>query len=72
MKKKLFWMAGFFVLLVTAFYFFLFSGTDYYKAKLPVLASVPGFSFTGQNGKEINHVQCRRESVCIRIFFYNL
>jgi protein SCO1 len=49
MKKKLLWFAGFFVVLMTAFYFFLFSGTDYYKAKLPVLNYVPDFSFTGQN-----------------------
>src|SRR6185503_10039546 len=54
MKKKLLWFAGFFVLLMTAFYFFLFSGTDYYKVKLPVMNEVPGFSFTGQNGNEIN------------------
>ena len=54
MKKKLLWFAGFFILLMTAFYFFLFSGTDYYKVKLPVMNEVPGFSFTGQNGNEIN------------------
>jgi protein SCO1 len=54
MKKKLLWFAGFFVLLMTAFYFFLFSGTDYYKAKLPVLNEVPGFSFTGQNNNTVD------------------
>jgi protein SCO1/2 len=54
MKKKLLWLAGFFVLLMTAFYFFLFSGTDYYKSKLPVLNYVPDFSFTGQNKNTVN------------------
>lgn len=54
MKKKLLWFAGFFVLLMAAFYFFLFSGTDYYQAKLPVLNDVPDFSFTGQNRNEVN------------------
>ncbi|MEP6928018.1 MAG: SCO family protein [Ginsengibacter sp.] len=54
MKKKLLWFAGFFVLLMTAFYFFLFSGTDYYKIKLPVLHYVPDFSFTGQNRNSVN------------------
>jgi len=69
MKKKLFWMAGFFVLLVTAFYFFLFSGTDYYKAKLPVLASVPGFSFTGQNGTEVNQYNVDGKVYVSEFFF---
>src|ERR1700704_3341084 len=54
MKKKLLWFAGFFVLLMTAFYLFLFSGTDYYKVKLPVLGYVPEFSFTGQNRNAVN------------------
>ncbi len=53
MKKKLLWFAGFFVILMTAFYFFLFAGTDYYKAKLPVLNYVPDFSFRGQNGEVV-------------------
>jgi protein SCO1 len=54
MKRKLLWFAGFFVLLMTAFYFFLFSGTDYYKVKLPVLGYVPDFSFTGQNRNNVD------------------
>src|SRR5947199_7707824 len=54
MKKKLLWFAGFFVLLLTAFYFFLFWGTNYYKANLPVLAYVPDFSFTGQDSNTID------------------
>ena len=43
----------FFVLLTGAFYYFLFAGTDYYKAKLPVLSYVQDFSFTDQDGKAI-------------------
>lgn len=54
MKKKLLWFGGFFILLMTAFYFFLFSGTDYYKAKLPVLGYVPDFSFTGQDSNAVD------------------
>lgn len=53
MKKKLLWLGGFFILLMTAFYFFLFAGTDYYKAKLPVLTYVQNFSFTDENGKSL-------------------
>ncbi len=37
-----------------AFYYFLFSGNDYYKVKLPVLSYVKDFSFTDQNGKPVS------------------
>ena len=53
MKKKLLWIGGFFIVLMAAFYYFLFAGTDYYKAKLPVLTYVQNFSFTDQNGKTL-------------------
>ncbi len=54
MKKKLLWFGGFFVLLITAFYFLLFAGTDYYKVKLPVLNYVQDFSLTDQNNREVS------------------
>ncbi len=54
MKKKLLLFAVFFVVLLTAFYFLLFSGTDYYKSKLPILNYVQDFSFIGQNGNSVN------------------
>ena len=53
MKKKWLWMGGFFIVLMAAFYYFLFAGTDYYKAKLPVLTYVQNFAFTDQNGKTL-------------------
>lgn len=54
MKKKIFFYICFFVVLITAFFLFLFSGTDYYKVKLPVMNYVQDFSFTGQDGNTIN------------------
>lgn len=54
MKKKLLLYGSFFVVLITVFYFLLFSGTDYYKVKLPVMNYVQDFSFTGQNGNAVN------------------
>src|SRR4030095_13519662 len=54
MKKKYLVYAGFFIVLLGAFYFFLFAGTDYYKVKLPVLAYVKDFSFTDKNGKPVS------------------
>src|ERR1022692_4083205 len=35
MKKKILLYGSFFVVLLALFYFFLFSGTDWYKVKLP-------------------------------------
>ncbi len=54
MKKKLLWLGGFFIVLMVAFYFLLFAGTDYYKVKLPVLNYVQDFSFIDQNDHEVN------------------
>lgn len=53
MKKKLLWLGAFFILLLGAFYYFLFAGTDYYQAKLPVLTYVKDFSFTDQRGSNL-------------------
>src|SRR6202158_2414053 len=54
MKKKILIYGGFFVVLLTAFFLFLFSGTDYYKVKLPVMNYVQNFSFTSQDGNTVN------------------
>lgn len=53
MKKKLMWFGAGFIILLVAFWYFLFAGTDYYKVKLPVLNYVQNFSFTDQNGKQL-------------------
>lgn len=44
----------FFIALLTGFYFMLFSGTDYYKVKLPVLSYVQDFSFKDQNDTTVS------------------
>lgn len=54
MKKKLLIFSLFFVVLLTAFYFFLFSGTNYYKSKLPILSYVQDFQFVSQDDKPVN------------------
>lgn len=53
MKKKLLWFGAGFIILLVAFWYFLFGGTDYYKVQLPVLNYVQEFSFTDQNGKQL-------------------
>ena len=40
----------FFIVLVLGFYFFLFRGNDFWKAKLPVISYVRPFRFTTQDG----------------------
>ncbi len=69
MKKKLLLFGIFFVLLMAGFYFFLFSGTDYYKAKLPVLSSVQNFSFIGQNGNTVNQQNVKGKVYVTEYFF---
>jgi protein SCO1/2 len=50
MSKKLLGYLLFFIVLVVAFYFFLFRGTDFWKTKLPVISYVKPFHFTTQDG----------------------
>lgn len=50
MNKKLIGYLLFFVVLVAAFYYFLFRGTDQWKTKLPVISYVKPFHFTNQDG----------------------
>ncbi|MEO8412272.1 MAG: SCO family protein [Ginsengibacter sp.] len=54
MKKKLLLYGSFFIVLMTVFYFVLFSGNDYDKVQLPVMNYVQDFSFTGQDGNTVN------------------
>lgn len=69
MKKKLLWIGGFFILLMAAFYYFLFTGTDYYKAKLPLLAYVQNFSFIDQNGKKLTQRNLEGKVYVTEYFF---
>ena len=69
MKKKLLWFGGFFIVLLAAFYIILFAGTDYYKAKLPVLTYVKDFTFTDQNGKELKQRNLEGKVYVTEYFF---
>jgi protein SCO1 len=68
MKKLLWYGLGFIVLLV-AFYYFLFAGTDYYQSKLPVLSNVQPFSFTDQNGQKVNNHTLQGKVYVTEYFF---
>lgn len=54
---------------MTAFYFLLFSGNDYYKIKLPIMNYVQNFSFTGQNGKKVNEHDIEGKVYVANYFF---
>lgn len=54
MKNKLWIYLGFFAVLLTVFYFFIFRDYDFSASKLAVINPlVPEFSFTNQDGKTI-------------------
>jgi len=69
MKNKVLWIGGFSILLIAAFYFFLFAGTDYYKSKLPVLSYVKDFTFTDQDGKQLTQRQLEGKVYVSEYFF---
>ncbi|MEO7532120.1 MAG: SCO family protein [Sediminibacterium sp.] len=50
MSKKWIFYLGFAVVLVSAFYYFLFRGTDNWKKKLAIISYVKPFHFTTQDG----------------------
>ena len=69
MKKKWLIYLGFFLLLLGGFYYFLFAGTDYYKARLPVLSYVQDFSFTDQDGHPFTDHQVEGKVYVTEYFF---
>ena len=63
-KKKILWLAVFFVLLFVGFYFALGQLIPGFGSPvLPVLSYVPSFSFTDQEGKVITEKDLDRKSV---------
>ena len=69
MNKKLIGYLLFFVVLVLAFYYFLFRGTDNWKSKLPVISYVKPFRFTTQD----NQIFTDRDmlgKVCVVEYFF--
>ncbi len=69
MKRSWLIYIGFFVVLLGAFYYFLFAGTEYYKVKLPVLTYVQDFSFIDQDGKTITQNEVAGKVYLAEYFF---
>lgn len=69
MSKKLIGYILFFVVLVLAFWYFLFQGTDMWKAKKPVISYVKPFQFINQDGLPVTDQQLLGKVTVVEYFF---
>jgi protein SCO1/2 len=69
MKYKLVWYAAFFVVLVTAFWFFVFRDKDLSQSNLAVINTIADFSFTNQDGKAITNREVDGKVYVAEYFF---
>jgi protein SCO1/2 len=67
-KKWLLYIGGFIVMLL-AFYFFLFNGTDNWKSKLPVISYAKPFSLTNQDGDTVTQSNTQGKVYIANYFF---
>ncbi|MGI8633944.1 MAG: SCO family protein [Segetibacter sp.] len=69
MRKKLVGYLVFFVILTCVFFYFVFAGTDNWKAKLPTVSYVKPFSFTNQDGKTIDENDLKGKVTVVEYFY---
>ncbi len=69
MNKKLIGYLLFFAVLVAAFYFFLFRGTDNWRVKLPELSFVKPFMFRNQDGVPVTEKDLLGKVTVVEYFF---
>lgn len=70
MRKKLMFYGIFFVVLISAFLFFVFKDQDLSKSLLPVInANVEDFAFTNQNGKPLTQNNVEGKVYVAEYFF---
>lgn len=68
-RKKWLFYSGAFLVLLCGFYYFLFRGTDNWKAKLPVIGYVGPFSFINQDGDTLSQKQLEGKVYIANFFF---
>src|SRR3954470_19005393 len=68
-RKKLLTYSLFFMGLIILFLFFVFWGTDNWKTKLPMLATVQPFAFTAEDGKIFTERDMQGK-VCVVNYFF--
>ena len=69
MSKKLIVYIVFFTVLLGAFYYFLFKGTDNWKVKMPTLSYVQPFHFTNQDGQIVSDSNVYNKVTVVEYFF---
>jgi protein SCO1/2 len=69
MSKKLIGYGIFFIVLTGLFFYFVFAGTDNWKAKLPTVSYVKPFSFTNQDGKTVDENDLKGKVTVVEYFF---
>ena len=69
MNKKVIGYSVFFVVLIGLFFYFLFAGTDNWKAKLPTVSYVKPFSFINEDGKTVTDADLRGKVTVVEYFF---
>lgn len=69
MSKKLVYYLVFFTVLLGAFYYFLFRGTDNWKVKMPVLSYVKPFQFTNQDNQQVTESVLLNKVTVVEYFF---
>jgi protein SCO1/2 len=69
MSKKFVTYLVFFTVLLGAFYYFLFKGTDNWKVKLPTLSYVKPFHFTNQDGQSVSDTNLLNKVTVVEYFF---
>lgn len=56
-------------MLTCVFFYFVFAGTDNWKAKLPTVSFVKPFSFTNQDGKTVDEDDLKGKVTVVEYFF---
>lgn len=69
MSKKVIGYSVFFVVLTGLFFYFVFAGTDNWKAKLPTVSYVKPFSFINEDGKTVTDADLRGKVTVVEYFF---
>jgi protein SCO1/2 len=69
MSKKLITYLVFFTVLLLAFFFFVFQGTDNWKVKMPTLSYVKPFHFTNQDGQPVTEADVLDKITVVEYFF---
>jgi protein SCO1/2 len=69
MSKKFITYLVFFTVLLLAFFFFVFQGTDNWKVKMPTLSYVKPFHFTNQDGQPVTDADVLDKITVVEYFF---